>query len=101
MAFRATCYGRLLSLITCLPRFPGDERLIGLPAKQSGEQSNRPFLNVRGQQLKVRTGWRGMKQRRLRDSESAFGPWHQHLLKQSRNGAVLVARRPAALSVTR
>jgi len=47
MAFRATCCGRILSLITDLPRFTGNERLIGLPAKQSGEQSNRPFLNVR------------------------------------------------------
>jgi hypothetical protein len=43
-----------LSLITRLPRFPGDERLIGLAAKQPGEQSNRPFLNVRRQPLKVR-----------------------------------------------
>jgi hypothetical protein len=54
--------------MTPLPRFTGDERLIGLPAKQSGEQSNRPFLNVRRQQLKLRAGRRRMKQGRLRDS---------------------------------
>src|SRR5712664_325935 len=101
MALRATCCGRILSLITRLPRFTGDERLIGLPAKQPGEQSNRPFLNVRRQHLKVRAEWRGMKEGRLRDSESAAGPWHQHLLEQSRNGAVLVARRPAAPSARR
>jgi hypothetical protein len=47
MAFRATCCGLILSLITRLPRFTGDERLIGVPPQQSGEQSNRPFLNVR------------------------------------------------------
>ena len=84
MAFRATCCGLILSLITRLPRFTGDQRLIGVPAQQSGEQSNRPFLNVRRQHLKGRAKERGMKQRRLRDSKSASGPWHQHLPEQSR-----------------
>jgi hypothetical protein len=66
MALRATCCGRILSLITRLPHFTGDERLIGLTAKQSGEQSNRPFLDVRRQSLKVRVQWRRMKEGRLR-----------------------------------
>jgi hypothetical protein len=101
MAFRATCCGRILSLITRLPRFTGDERLIGVPAQQAGEQSNRPFLNVRRQPLKVRASRRGVKQRRLRDSASASGPWHQHLPEQSRTGPLLVARRPGAPSATR
>jgi hypothetical protein len=43
-----------LSLITRLPRFTGDEQLIGVPAQQSGEQANRPFLNVWRQRLKAR-----------------------------------------------
>jgi hypothetical protein len=54
MAFRAMCCGRILSLITRLLGFAGDARLVGLPAQQSGEQSNRPFLSVRWQRLKVR-----------------------------------------------
>jgi hypothetical protein len=54
--------------MTPLPRFTGDERLIGLPAKQSGEQSNHPFLDLLRQHLKLRAGRRRMKQGRLRDS---------------------------------
>jgi hypothetical protein len=66
--------------MTRLRRLTGDARLIGLQAEQSGQQSNRFFLDVRWQPLKVRVAQRRMKQSRLRDSWSTSGPSHQHLL---------------------
>jgi hypothetical protein len=53
--------------MTRLPRLTGDERLIGLQTEQAGQQSNRPFLNVLRQRLKLwAAGMRRMKQGRLR-----------------------------------
>jgi hypothetical protein len=47
--------------MTRLRRLTGDARLIGLQAEQSGQQSNRFFLDVRWQPLKVRVAQRRMK----------------------------------------
>jgi hypothetical protein len=44
-----------------LPRVTEAGRLIGVQAQQSGEQSNRPFLDLLRQHLKVRAGLRRMK----------------------------------------
>src|SRR3989442_9579970 len=101
MALRATCCGRILSLITRLPRFTGDERLIGLSAKQPGEQSNRPFLNVRRQHLKVRAEWRGGKKGRLGDTGPAGGPRGDDPPAKSNQGCVGLGRRSPPPSATK
>jgi hypothetical protein len=74
MAFRATCCGLILSLMTRLLCLTGDAPLIGLQWEQSGQQANRPVLDLRRQHLKVRAGRRRMKQRQLRNAYAAAGP---------------------------
>ena len=84
------------------PPAPRRRRAADRPAGGAMEpEANSPTLDVRRQHLKVRAGRRRMKQRRVRDSDRAAGPWHQHLLWQSRSHAVLLTCRHGVPSVTR